>query len=202
MMKPAALAQDISRFNQEDSSLAKTTEGHCSLTTKVSLGNSDWVIPLGADTSKSLPSHHCTCSKRPYVTTWGLPYSYLGTCILSKSQHRKACPQAVSSKTFRLSLQYKFPRFLINKAVHLSFSSTYGAGGFSLAPRLGIIPVTTGNNPARQIIRESRDLSDGSALILKLRQLFLDGKASPFDIDEAGGSLAHVSRTISNSLQP
>jgi len=72
----------------------------------------------------------------------------------------------------------------------------------SLAPNLGIISVATRGNPATEILSDTyhKEISSRK-LIAKFRRLFLEDRASPFDIDETGRNLIHVSEIIYTSTK-
>ena len=76
----------------------------------------------------------------------------------------------------------------------ISFCASYGAGGFSLAPNLKILSVVAPWDSAMRLLYHHRYRENSpDNVILQLRQLFLEGKASPFDIDGMGRNLIHVS---------
>ena len=199
MMKPAALAQELDHFGQQGFVLADMNDDKQTSTSKVTPTNRLPAAISESHTSKSLVSLHCACHKRPQVTAWRSPYSILGMGTVCKARHRRNCPWFSLQRSFQISIQYRFPWYLLNKAVDLSLSTSYGAGGLSLAPNLRIISVATGRNPAIDLVRSINIRTNARSLeklMLELRQLFFEGRASPFDIDEKGRNLIHVSHSI------
>ena len=126
----------------------------------------------------------------------------LGMGIMSTAHHKRDCPLWAFQRDYQVSMRYKFPRWLLNKVLHASFSASYGAGGCSLAPTLGILSVATENNPAFEILGKllGATAENVDRLILEIRQLFVQGEASPFDIDTYGRDLLHVNYCSYNSL--
>ena len=78
---------------------------------------------------------------------------------------------------------------------------TRGSGGFSISPTLAFSPIVSSNGGAFKIldIRFEDDISaaDMQATFAfrkqELSRLYLEGKASPHDVDEAGNTVLHVS---------
>ena len=199
MMKPAALAQELDRVTQRCLAITELDDGkHISSSNALSAYSMP-TVEAEPYVYKSMASVRCMCYRRPQTTAWRSPYRILGVGTLSMAQHRKTCPLSSFQSGFQISVRYMFPQWLLFKAVDISFSALYGAGGFSLAPYLGIIRVATNNNVAKKVLNRFTFVHDAGRLdqlILELRQVFLDGRASPFDIDEQGQSLIHVSYCI------
>ena len=193
MTKPAALAEEINRYHYQGHIIADTDIDRYTSSSKAP--SSGKFLVTGAKSYISTPqsSLRCMCYTRPQTIPWSSPYRLLGMGTFAIAQHRKECPLSSFQRGVEISLRYRFPRWLLNKAMHINLGASYGAGGLSLAPNLGIIPVSTWNNPALEIISNHR--ASVHDLVIKLRQIFLDGKASPFDIDENGQNLIHVSRS-------
>ena len=91
------------------------------------------------------------------------------------------------------------------RAVEASFSLTRGAGGTALSPNLQLRCLVAYDSRAFALIREDfpgdvpgdMTLDDmkivASQRVQILRQMFQDGKASPYDVDIDGNTLLHVS---------
>ena len=87
------------------------------------------------------------------------------------------------------------------RAVEASLSLTRGAGGIALSPNLQLRCLVPDDCPAFVLIRERfpDDMSFddiktvASQRVQILRQMFQDGKASPYDVDIHGNTLLHVS---------
>ena len=206
-MKPAALAQEVDRASQQGYLLADTDGDDRTSSSRVLT-----IAQLPADIAASHTDEtrlysQCSCLRRPQFTAWGSPYGFLGIGTFSRVRHRRNCQWASFQRSFQYSVRYRFPSYFLRKAVHLSFSASYGAGGFSLAPTLGIISVATKANPAMEILNGCRHgrrygcRLTVEEVISQLRALFVAGKASPFDIDEKGQNLSHVSHVIQISLE-
>ena len=85
----------------------------------------------------------------------------------------------------------------------MSIDLRWGAGGYSISPSLSCDRVVSSRSPIFQLIQEySYDVyfSKGSSstrrmddLIHDIGQLYQDGKASAYDVDEEGNNIVHVS---------
>lgn len=205
-MKPAALAGVLDSSHLQDSQQNAVLAGTCDYR-QTSLSRTPGILtgivdipPLAGTVPPGLvpPGLRCTCPDRQQVTPWRSFFGFRGISTVTQARHRKSCPWASSSRSFQIARECRLSWYFLTKAIRLGFSMTCGAGGFSFAPNLSIIPVATSDNPAFKIIRETVTchVASRQALMLRLRQLFVDGRASPFDIDEGGGSLIHVGRSI------
>ena len=88
--------------------------------------------------------------------------------------------------------------------IDYTFSITSGAGGFAISPQLTVVRMVDGNRspafvkvhslifylPGEGDDRVAHLLED---VIESLRGLFCAGDASPFDVDQFGRTLLHVS---------
>ena len=89
--------------------------------------------------------------------------------------------------------------------IDYTFSITSGAGGFAISPQLTIVRVVRWDSPAfLQVQQLFANLLVGSEremvqapkyMIKKLHRLFCTGVASPFDVDQDGRTLLHVSHS-------
>lgn len=134
--------------------------------------------------------------------------------------HLPDCPFgscATSAKHRRWEVRYTGLRRLISLAVGLSFSTSFGAGGFSLSPTFTYYPsVDSSTAPVFRILDllhwfleflpfpvETATEALASTLlgfidlcVANIFRLYMDGKAAPQAIDELGRSAMHyLSRT-------
>ena len=191
LTKPAALAEELDRSGQQGLVLAETRNSKYTSSSRTTPVESLQTAEAKSYSSDNLLALKCTCHKRPQVTAWGSRYGVLGTVIFSETRHQRDCPWVSLQNRSQYSLRYILPRYLLNKAVELGFNSSSGAGGISLAPNLRVISVMTNQNPAMALLWLRR--SDLKDIIVELRKLFVEGRASPFDVDEYGCNLIHVS---------
>ena len=89
--------------------------------------------------------------------------------------------------------------------IDYTFSLTSGAGGFAISPQLTVIRVVDGDrSPAFLQVRAAKEALNNMRqeervvhrlrdVIENLRELFSAGDASPFDVDQHGRTLLHVS---------
>ena len=98
---------------------------------------------------------------------------------------------------FRLAFCSKF----LARAVQASVSLTTGAGGTALSQNLRLKCLVPYDSPAFALIKQPfpNDMTFDDLKIVAsqrvqiLRQMFQDGKASPYDVDIDGDTLLHVS---------
>lgn len=140
--------------------------------------------------------------------------------ISNVEYHLPDCPFrscVTSAKQTRWEIRFAGLRGLINCAVGLSFSTSFGAGGFSLSPSFTYYPsVNSSTAPVFRILDllrwffkllpfpvETATEALASTLlgfidicIANIFRLYMDGKAAPQAIDELGRSaMHHLSRT-------
>ncbi|KAM0804469.1 hypothetical protein BDR22DRAFT_960096 [Usnea florida] len=118
--------------------------------------------------------------------------------------HDRDCPLSVCVETswsMRLSLA-SCTKFLA-RAVEASLSLTRGAGGIALSPNLQLRCVVPYNSPAFTLMREPYpdDMTFDDTKIAAsqrmqiLRQMFQEGRASPYDVCMDGNTLLHYAVT-------
>ncbi|MCJ1262511.1 hypothetical protein MMC22_002381 [Lobaria immixta] len=117
---------------------------------------------------------------------------------LSSFKHRQDCPlYATSERRHSIGINLSYCGLILAKAAQASISITRGAGGFSISPTLTFSPVVPSSSAVFSVFDFGHwdSVTDTQqrlkAFVKKLRQLFQDGKASPFDVDEDGNSLLH-----------
>ena len=146
----------------------------------------------------------CNCRRREFVqstTSWILGSASVSSAILT--QHRSGCPFYVRCATqHRLSFDLKYTSVMLNIIARVSMSMNYGAGGSSLSPNLTLRGMRRENSPAFRLFdraewKDCNTAADAIAkmnqILLRLPQMFDEGKASPFDLDRNGNSLIWVS---------
>ena len=116
--------------------------------------------------------------------------------------HDRDCPHSACVETswsMRLSLAC-CSKFLA-RALQTSLSLARGAGGVALSPNLQLRCLVPSDSPAFALVMEwfPRDITLDNLMIVAsqrvqtLRQMFQDGKASPYDVEINGNTLLHVS---------
>lgn len=119
----------------------------------------------------------------------------------SNRDHHHDCPlSACSESSWRLNFRLAYCSRLLARAVQASISFTKGAGGRSLSPIMNIRCLVANDSPGVALISEPfpRQMSASdidtvvSQRVQSLRQLFQDGKASPYDVCINGDTLLHV----------
>ncbi|RYP62588.1 hypothetical protein DL771_009667 [Monosporascus sp. 5C6A] len=105
-----------------------------------------------------------------------------------------------------LGVKYTGAARLLNRAVNMAFSMTFGAGGFSIAPVFTYYATVDGQTaPAFQLLNIMRDAIHhfrdsglthwntlGETALKKILKLFRERKASPTDVDSMNRSLLHL----------
>ena len=97
------------------------------------------------------------------------------------------------------------PTWFLRRMIDYTFSITSGAGGFAISPQLSVIRVVDRErSPAFvqvnystdvlvEMYQEERVVHRLRDVIETLRGLFSAGEASPFDVNQYGDTLLHVS---------
>lgn len=116
--------------------------------------------------------------------------------------HRRDCPlfeEAEETKQFGFRVSYSGP--LLAGTIQAAMSMTRGSGGFSISPMLAYNPTVSSDAAAFKILDIRfgywTPAADMQATFTfrkqELSRLYLEGKASPRDMDEEGNSVLHVS---------
>ncbi|KAJ0422734.1 hypothetical protein BJY00DRAFT_310748 [Aspergillus carlsbadensis] len=112
--------------------------------------------------------------------------------------HQRACPlynPRANARTARVALSSQW----LGISIEVSFSLYRWANGVTISPTLRYHPIVSARSPAFQILLQrpppgsslDEEASFYEKAIQDLRQLFLDGKASPFDKTPNGTTLLH-----------
>lgn len=211
--RPQVLATELQRLGGPE--VAAVNGGRCSSTTHYAHAHpaQSLVNPARGHFANSYPNLDCKCCAKRSSVVWGFQPNIVGFGKFSITRHKKSCPLFALQKGFHLAFHYAFPRWLLSKTVEVTFAATYGAGGFSVAPNLQLVPVVDYYSPAIELIQSwhsrcfDRSLkpknvdTKTSETIFQLRQLFLKGEASPFDVTPSGSNLLQVSNNISATVE-
>ena len=151
----------------------------------------------------TLVASRCNCRRREFVqssTSWSLGPASVSSAVLT--QHRSGCPfYARSAKQHRLFFNIKYTSLMLNIIAGVSMSMKYGAGGLSLSPNLTLKGIRRENSPAFRLFdwkywtgcgTIANAIAKMDQVSLRLRQMFDEGIASPFDLDQEGNSLIWV----------
>ncbi|KAL9117675.1 MAG: hypothetical protein Q9187_005787 [Circinaria calcarea] len=135
----------------------------------------------------------CRCFQKIRSTaTWGSSESILGSGSLFFGRHRANCPLKISERGIHSCLRYALPRWLLNLTVEAQFKMTCGAGGFSLPSSLVLKYTVSDQSPMIRLLStfryESRQERTQNPILPRVRNLFLEGKASPSDVDASGNN--------------
>ena len=95
------------------------------------------------------------------------------------------------------------PALFLSRAIDYTFAITSGAGGFAISPQLTVLRMVDDGGLAMLEVRSlkySVDAESDEKIAQRLeygieclRSLFCAGEASPFDVDQYGRTLLHVS---------
>lgn len=151
----------------------------------------------------TLVANRCNCRRREFVqstTSWSFGSASVSAAIIT--QHRSGCPFHVRcAKQHRLSFDLKYTSVMLSIIAGVSMSMKYGAGGSSLSPNLTLRGMKRENSPAFRLFdrvewKDCYTAADAVAkmtqILLRLPQMFDEGKASPLDLDRNGNSLIWV----------
>ena len=164
-------------------------------------------VPFDARVKRTLAG--CACryrSRSQQYSNWQASNSmttYWNISIHSANRsHDRDCPHFACVETsWSMSLSLACCSKFLAKAVEASLSLTRGAGGIALSPNLQLRCLVPTDSQAFALVREPfpqrmtfDDMKIGASQRVQiLRQMFQDGKASPYDVDIDGNTLLHVS---------
>lgn len=161
--------------------------------------------------SRSL--QHCTCraltkyrplckSKSYRYQGISAPRQWNAATFTSTLVHRQDCPlfeEAEEVKQFGFRVSYSGS--LLAGTIQAAMSMTRGYGGFSISPMLAYNPTVSSDAAVFRILdfrfKGRTSAADMQATFVfrkqELSRLYLEGKASPRDMDEEGNTVLHVS---------
>ena len=178
-------------------------------------------IPSDARTRRTWAG--CACrywSRNKQYSKWRASNSRTTSWNISihsaNRNHDRDCPHSACVETFwSIQLSLACCSKFLAKAVEASLSLTRGAGGTALSPNLQLRRLVPYDSPAFALLQElsparmTFDEHQGklspermtfddikflaSQQVQTLRQMFQDGKASPYDVTINGYTLLHVS---------
>ena len=204
MQKPSLLKEVCDRFEGSSSSPSSQSPHASSL----NLPGSTLVA------RQPLRDRPCACRKK---LVFKLVYSsnvrnlyrnsrWDGKIYATTLTHHSDCPLfTISEITEERGFRLSYCGAWLARAVYASVAITKGAGGFSISPNLAVRPVVPRSSRIFKLFRhspdnlpkelvKSRDLqSTLEWTICQLVRLFEDKDASPYDVDEDGNTLLHVS---------
>ena len=174
-------------------------------------GYSDGTIDRLGRNHNSRGQHICRCrlihqespdASHSYSWTSRRRKGWNATMTTEEIVHRRNRPKSSNfTWHYRMRLVYSWP--LLAGAVEATFSLTAGAGAFSLSPKLSFICTVPFDAPAFQLatlaaesfgwIRDEIKLQRTlQGLSRQLKQLYIDGKGSPRDVNPDGNTVMHV----------
>ena len=145
----------------------------------------------------------CTCFGVQQTLVQRSTIPLLATKVTQRTNnlHRPKCPLYFPSNDKKeLSFGITIPGVILTRAVFLTWSCNYGAGGFSISGNLQLKGFKRKDSPAFALVDryvslyEATDQSrfDFDNLFSGLSTLFEAGKAFPGELDERGSTLLHV----------
>ena len=151
--------------------------------------------------------HLCSCRPNRQIHDMLEGWRYWRLSWESYSQHSNKCPlYTKTQKTQSIKIRCMLPTWYLRRMISYTFSMTSGAGGFAISPQLTVIRmVDRDRSPAFLQVSERNVISFIFAKPVKgvvhpledvkesLRSLFCAGDDSPFDVDQDGLTLLHVS---------
>ena len=147
----------------------------------------------------------CSCGPNRQMHDMLEGWRYWRLSWESYSQHSIECPLYTKlQKTQSVKIRCMLPTWFLRRVIDYTFSITSGAGGLAISPQLTVVRMVDGScSPAfhqayRLVTSSFLGRRHGEAPTLEdeikvLPGLFCAGDASPFDVDQYGRTLLHVS---------
>ena len=140
-----------------------------------------------------------TCKPPRIERSW--TKTVLGATFGSQSiqTHRRGCPREEDEDT-KIFFDVSLISRLVNKAVHLSFSLQYGAGGMSVSPSFTLRGMRRRNSPVFALLKTLNEVGLETAerfirmgeVLPRIKLLVQNGQASPHEVDENGRTVFDV----------
>lgn len=115
---------------------------------------------------------------------------------LGASSHSRNCPLFWTARdTYILDLRFVFYSMFLSKTVQAAFSLTRGAGGCSISPKLIFRATVSNDSGAFSVLQNMGPKvspADADKVLREITTLFMQGRASPTDLDTNGQNLLHV----------
>jgi hypothetical protein len=149
----------------------------------------------------------CSCRRR--TVRFENSYTIGWLRLLSRSEnviaHSKSCPYwnpRIEEKSTELAAEYINLAF--GTAVKLAIQATRGAGGLSVSPLLTLRGFVRKDSPVFALFYDDAIYQHREDIGMymdyaskRMLQLFRDGSASPYDVDEHGETILHVGKILS-----
>lgn len=152
----------------------------------------------------------CTC--RPRTTRkrssrthgkWFPRETWSVALYTTHSTHHRSCPTFLESSN-AMGFRFSYCGYLLARTLEASVSFTRGAGGFSISPTVSFSALVPSNSPVFRLLEinfsgkpsvheMSRSFDERIGQIL---HLFETRAASPYDEDQDGNTLLHVSTLV------
>lgn len=161
-------------------------------------------------TSFKAAAQRCTCRPRTIRKkssrthgkwfpreTWNMAF------YTANSTHRRGCPTFLES-SHTIGLRLSYCGYLLARTLQASMSFTRGAGGFSISPTISFSALVPSDSPVFRLLdfnfsrkTSVQDISSWFDLrIDQILHLFETRAASPYDVDQDGNTMLHVSSLV------
>lgn len=126
--------------------------------------------------------------------TWNVSF------YTTNSTHRTGCPSLLKSSN-AIGFRFSYCGYLLARTLQASISFTRGAGGFSISPTVSFSALVPSDSPVFRLLEfgfssrtSVQDMSRSfDVRIGQILHLFESRKASPYDVDQDGNTMLHVS---------
>lgn len=201
-----AVKSNMKRYDRRPSQIMPREENHSiQQSVECSLEQNSSVQVLRESIDK-----RCTCRIRIAHKKLGDTYdkwnrlqsrSFTLFSLSSVFTHQRRCPMYVFSESSRSAgfrFVYRGSRF--GMAMEMTVSFITRAGVYSISPSMSVSAVVPSNSPAFAAVDKLRTLfprpdmlESRELLLFKIQSIFQSRAASPYDVDENGNTLLHVS---------
>lgn len=163
----------------------------------LSVTKSGVFVPIS--TRRSSRSRKCSCRPSNYFLKFPFWNANFSSSALI---HREDCDSfKYPQKENLLNLRFVYCGWIISQAITASFHLKRGAGGFSISPKLNCTRVVPYEGSVFPLVDKTtfhysykRSFIDTTNSVIKqIDREFRRGNASPYDVDENGNTLLHVS---------
>lgn len=129
--------------------------------------------------------------------TWNVSF------FTTNSTHRRGCPAFVESSN-AIGFRFSYCGYLLARTLQASISFTRGAGGFSISPTISFSALVPSDSPLFRLLEfnfssktSAHDMSKSfDVRIGQILHLFENCAASPYDVDQDGNTMLHVSSLV------
>ena len=169
--------------------------------------------------SRKFNQLRCRCQQRrkaisiwPFHRYWN-PLKAINHVFFTSITHDTTCPEfSHPSNSKEVGIRAPYCGYLLACAVRFSLTVSWGAGGLAISPTILFCPIVPSNSGAFALI-ESIESKRGffrspirskcrifEKLLQESRELFKNGRASPYDVNEHGETILHVCKTSKYSF--